>query len=433
VDVLALLASGIIGNIGEVKGSQATLSNSTNSPLLGAINSFRTNNNPDPSGKPKAYLNWILLDEQFNLVSSNPQSGAIGVGSADVLNTLAQAGIEITKNGFLYIYVSNETQNWDVFFDNLVVNHRSGPIVEETHYYPFGLTMAGISSKALKPNYSENKRKFNKGSELQNKEFSDGSGLEWYATNLRMYDPQIGRWHVIDPKPNHAESPYAGMKNNPILYNDPLGDTVRTQGFTEKEVTGHLATGLKVKAAQNPFFFKDGRLRWSAAKYNKLSKDQKAIADNIIGDIKSEKNHIIIKATNETVTEKGKIVQASVGPGLGTIDVQQPDQKVGDHAGVTSASADGKTVNHFVNMQYFETHTTPNPDGAMDRAGDALPQLPWLTMFHEVGGHGYYKYNQNDPHQGGRTIDYENIIRALHGMVPRAYDNFSHREPPKEE
>jgi hypothetical protein len=31
------------------------------------LNSFRDSKNATPSGKPKAYLNWILLDEQFNM------------------------------------------------------------------------------------------------------------------------------------------------------------------------------------------------------------------------------------------------------------------------------------------------------------------------------------------------------------------------------
>jgi len=154
--------------------------------------------------------------------------GAAGTQSNGQLQPqLAYTGLPITKSGYLYIYVSNATPGWDVFFDNLSVKTYSGPLVEEDHYYPFGLTMAGISDKAIKTQYAENKYRYNGGNELQNKEFNDGSGLEIYDANARTLDPQLGRFWQIDSiaDKNNQESltPYQFGTDNPSRYNDPSG------------------------------------------------------------------------------------------------------------------------------------------------------------------------------------------------------------------
>ncbi|MBS1761162.1 MAG: hypothetical protein JST23_13675 [Bacteroidetes bacterium] len=155
------------------------------------------------------------------------------VGVDDTLKIHTISRNSATKSGYLYVFacpsvmqwrrVSNETTNIPVYFDNLQVTHYRGPVLEETHYYPFGLIQQGISSKAASS--LENKFKFNKGTELANKEFSDGSGLELYETNFRSLDPQLGRFWQIDElaEANWEESTYSFAHNTPFLFNDPLG------------------------------------------------------------------------------------------------------------------------------------------------------------------------------------------------------------------
>ncbi|TAN16696.1 MAG: RHS repeat-associated core domain-containing protein [Chitinophagaceae bacterium] len=109
-----------------------------------------------------------------------------------------------------------------MFFDNLVIHHNKGHLLEEDQYYPFGLKMAGISDQALPVvpnNYLYN------GKELQQNEFSDGTGLEEYDYGFRGYDPQLGRFTEQDPLTDEfaTVSPYQYALNDPVANIDKDG------------------------------------------------------------------------------------------------------------------------------------------------------------------------------------------------------------------
>jgi RHS repeat-associated protein len=259
-EVMLATISGTVSAASQGKATPQQLSSGSSS-LENVVNNFINNRDVPNNGFPRAFLNWILLDEQFNYVPSG--SGFIRVEGAGTLVTLANSNIPITKSGYLFVFLSNESQNTDVYFDNLTIQHVTGPLLEETHYYPFGLVMAGISSKAA--GKLENKLKYN-GKEEQRKEFADGSGLEWLDYGARMYDNQVGRWGMIDEKAVKSmhESPYILCSNNPIIYMDPNGkekiivignqgkspnsdrkDRAKNEGYSYGEGTRHfLQAGL---------------------------------------------------------------------------------------------------------------------------------------------------------------------------------------------
>jgi RHS repeat-associated protein len=218
---LSSLITNSAGAGGLLKTASSTLAQGVG--LDPMVVSFFTNQNNNPiPGKPKAYLNVLFFDEQFKMDDNASKFRQVGTGSMNPNNPgqigfMAGDAALAKKSGYCYIYITNESDDL-VYFDNFTLAHERSSLIEETHYYPFGLTMAGISIKAA--GKLENKFKFNDGTEL-NSDFD----INLYETPFRGYDPQIGRFHQIDQLSDfyHDESPYVFAFNNPVNFNDPLG------------------------------------------------------------------------------------------------------------------------------------------------------------------------------------------------------------------
>ena len=119
--------------------------------------------------------------------------------------------------GFVYEYfITDQQGNVRVSFED----NGSGTAVarQENSYYPFGMPMNS--------NYmptDANKKLYNAGSEWQD-EF--GGIIDYYSTFFREYDPVIGRFNGVDPKADATVelSIYHYSDNNPVNFNDPMGD-----------------------------------------------------------------------------------------------------------------------------------------------------------------------------------------------------------------
>ena len=154
------------------------------------------------------------------------------------------------------------------------MRHSPASTFNEINYYPFGLVMSGISSRAA--GKLQNKYLYN-WKEKQANEFSDGSGLEYYDYGARMYDNQIGRWNQIDSMSDSRHegiSPYAYVYNNPVLYSDHEGKF----GFAGALIGGLIgaAASLTKSVIQNGFESLNDSKTWAKAGVN-------AVAGAVVG------------------------------------------------------------------------------------------------------------------------------------------------------
>ena len=137
-------------------------------------------------GVPKAYLKYLFFKTD----------GTAGGGGQRLITSLANNSAfealslsdTAPEDGYVQVLVANESAA-PVWFDDLSVTVQGSLIVQENHYSPWGLNLAGIE----KQGNPDHKFQYN------GKEKQEELGLNWTDYGARMYDPQLGRWHASDP------------------------------------------------------------------------------------------------------------------------------------------------------------------------------------------------------------------------------------------
>jgi RHS repeat-associated protein len=163
-------------------------------------------------GVPNAYLKYIVLDRDSAYVYSDVK--VISSAAKESWQEL-ELHYKAEQDGFVQVFVYNESGQ-QVFFDDVAIRKDPALIVQENHYDPWGLNLVGIEKQG-RPDH-----KF----QYNGKEKQEELGLGWNDYGARFYDPQLGRWHAVDPLADQmrGHSPYNYGLNNPLRFTDPDGN-----------------------------------------------------------------------------------------------------------------------------------------------------------------------------------------------------------------
>jgi RHS repeat-associated protein len=149
----------------------------------------------------------MYIDQNASWAWQQPQTRSLSVGKKAEADYWAE------------VYVENLSSQ-AVWFDDLEIATGALPtalVVQETHYDPWGLELAGIGY--LADPTLEDKFTYN------GKEKVDDMALNWLEYGARNYDARLGRWWSVDPLADQMRrhSPYCYAFNNPPRFIDPDG------------------------------------------------------------------------------------------------------------------------------------------------------------------------------------------------------------------
>ena len=168
---------------------------------------------PDTYFVPKGELVLELKDSLGNLIEEKRHS--LTMYSAIAWEELV-SDFDVSEDGNLSVYIDNSSSD-KVYFDEFIIERTEATkavVVQENHYYPFGMNMKGIEELDLQSLDSKDEHRF----QYNGKEKEESFGLYWTDYGWRNMDTQLGRWHGVDGMSEKyiSQSTYHYAGNNPI-------------------------------------------------------------------------------------------------------------------------------------------------------------------------------------------------------------------------
>lgn len=291
-------------------------------------------------------------------------------------------------------------------------------VTEIMDFYPFGLQQQGDQMFGTSSSESSNRYRYN------GMERIDELGLD--LALYRSYDPAIGRWMQIDPRAEKyvGMSPYNGMGNNPILFSDPMGDTINLSLFQQvdqklgtnytQQITDQLSeiTGLTISVNES------GQLAYAKGSDGGAIVSEAGGSSSARGDLIDA---IDMETTVDVTMRKGR---GSATPNGGTTIGLDPDQIDSFVAGTVDVNKNTQGIGMTLLHEFG--HTGPggalkdppktdrtNTGSVVDRVNiyraelDANPNIAGLPY----GQRGHYNAIDRGKYKSIR-FRYQEIIKA---------------------
>ena len=250
-------------------------------------------------GATEQYTQHYLGGIEYNAVGATRKLEAIYFADGRVYNTNVTTAS--TTVAFRYEYaIRDHLGNTRLMFADLdnLGTISSNEILQENHYYPFGMNMEGVWMNDA--GAKDSKYQYN------GKELNDDFGLNWNDYGARWYDAGIGRWNAGDPMASKFPSlnTYNFSLNNPARITDPDGKApfdVIIKGSEKQAALNELQASVKGQLTLS--MAGNGKVKYTQDGGEKLSKD----AQQLVNALDDHSIQVNINAESSTTTKTGNL------------------------------------------------------------------------------------------------------------------------------